>query len=255
MTFAQKYRVHEYETDAGFLARPSSVLRYLMETASLQGETTGPSHDELRKTGRAFYVSRMYLRLFRPVRRWDEVTAETWPCESRGVSFRRCFRLRRGEEILAEVDSVWALVDRINGKICRVTDLSGGYLEGPFDAPLGDGKSMHLVIPPDMPLTRAGTFFVGYPVVDANRHMNNCAYADLLCSFLPMEGKRVAECCLHFCAEAPEGEELTVLSAPDGNGGTLFRTLRKDGGVNLEARIVTAGAEQVTDRPECSPAQ
>lgn len=246
MIFAQNYQVHEYETDAGHLARPSSILRYLMETASLQGETVGPSHDELRKAGRAFYVSRMYLRILRPVRRWEEVTAETWPCESRGVSFRRCFRLRSGEEILAEADSVWALVDRINGKICRVTDLSGGYLEGPFDEPLGDGKSMHLVIPQEAPLAQTGVFTVGYPVVDANRHMNNCAYADLLCSFLPMEGKRVAECCLHFCAEAPEGEELTVCYAPDGSGGTLFRTLRKDGTVNLEARIVTVDADQAT---------
>ena len=66
---------------------------------------------------------------------------------------------------------------------------------------------------------------------------------DLLVDFLPeRESHWVTGFSLHFLSEAPLGEELTVFSSdaqPEEGGGLrrFFRTVRRDGRVNLEAAV------------------
>ena len=75
----------------------------------MQMKHLGPSNEELREQGKAFLLSRINMSLYHPLFAGDDIEAFSWGCESRGVSFNRCYQLRRGGEVIAEAASVWGL--------------------------------------------------------------------------------------------------------------------------------------------------
>ena len=60
------------------------------------------------------------------------------------------------------------------------------------DAAIETAAPIRFRLPADAPLREVGRHLVTYADVDVNRHMNNTKYADLLCSYLPMDGARVS---------------------------------------------------------------
>ena len=196
-----------------------------------------PTMDQLRAEGKIFILSRVNVSLYAPVKVCERLVAQSWACESKGFSFQRCSRLMRGEETVAELTSVWALVDAENGKLLRVTEYPQSYENHP---PLDLGSSDRIRIPRDAEMALWGEYAVCYNDVDINRHVNNTKYPDILCSFLPdMEGKRVVRMCINYIHEAPLGESIKVYGMQgDEEDSYIIRTVRSDGDVNVEASLV-----------------
>ena len=112
MKYTHSYTVRWHDTDAAREVRPSQILAYMQETSNHHLRTAGMTLDELRdKHGLAFLLSRITLRIYRPLHCGEEIDVQTWVCSSRGMSFHRCYRILRGGDVIAEAFSVWALTE------------------------------------------------------------------------------------------------------------------------------------------------
>lgn len=236
MKQVEHFRVSSHDTDLNGVASAASVLRYLQETANLQHFRNGPTIDELRRDNKAFIVSKLALNIFRPLRSFDEITVESWLCKTRAMSFLRCGRILKDSRPVAELTSLWALVDTRNHKLLRADDIKLGF---GYDEPLEMEMPPRILIPQNVMLSLAGEHTVLYSETDQNQHMNNTHYLDLFCSYIPsIEGKTVVSATVFFHSEAPLGETVRVYrSCNELDDIYYFRTLRDGGAVNAEAVI------------------
>ena len=220
-----------HDVDFNGVCRASSLLRYVQSAAQAQLNEGGMSYNELKRMNRAFIISRIRMEFDEPVYPYEMLEAITFPCESRGYSFLRCYQLNRGGKAIGRAVSIWALIDTEQKSLVRVGDFPLGL---PLLPPL-DLTVSHFRMPAE--ICEVGTYTVTYADTDQNRHMNNTRYADMYASFLPMEGARIRSLSISYLAEAPMGETLRVYRC-ERDGVFYLRTVRSDGKVNSEAEIV-----------------
>ena len=84
MQFRKEIEVDIHDVDHNGIARMSSLMRYIQGAAQTQLTLNGMSYDELKSMKRGFILSRITMEFTEPVRAFENVTAVTYPCESRG---------------------------------------------------------------------------------------------------------------------------------------------------------------------------
>ena len=219
-----------HDVDFNGVAKTSSILRYIQSAAQSQLTENGMSYDELKRNNRAFILSKMKLEIARPLKAFTPIVSSTYPCDSRGYSFLRCYSLECDGLPVARALSVWALVDTESRSLVRVNDFD---LRLPT-LPANDLTIGHMRLP--SALTDIGGYGVHYGDVDQNRHMNNTKYPDMYSNFLPLEGKWISSITISYLNEAVIGDKLRVQRA-ECDGRYYFRTVRGDGKINSEAEI------------------
>ena len=233
MEFRTELIADIHDVDHNGIARLSSLMRYIQSAAQTQLTLNGMSYDELKEMKRAFILSRIKMEFTEPVRAYEKLTAVTYPCDSRGYSFLRCYALEKNGITIGRAVSVWALIDTETRALVKVND---------FELGLETHEPHSLALTRfTMPgvLKEMGTYTVNYGDLDQNCHMNNTRYPDMYSNFLPLDGKRIKAISINYRNEAPRGERLRVERADGIDGYTYyFRTLREDGQVNTEAEIV-----------------
>ena len=228
--FRTNLTVDIHDVDFNGVARASALMRYIQSAAQTQLTEGGMSYDRLREKKRAFILSRIKMEFTETVRAYEPLTAITFPCNSRGYSFLRCYKLKRDGITIGRAVSVWALIDTDTHGLIKVNDFDLGLeTYDPLDMPLS-----RIVIPAD--IKEIGTYTVNYGDTDQNRHMNNTRYPDMYSNFLPLEKKRIESITISYANEAPAGDRLTVQRA-ECDGIFYFRTIRSDGKINTEAEI------------------
>ena len=232
----ENFRINSHDIDINGVASPSSILRYLQETANLEHFRHGPTTDELRTAGKAFIVSKICLNIYRPLRAFEDITVESWLCKTRSMSFLRCGRILRGDMIVAELTSLWALIDINNHKLLRTDDIKLGF---GYDEPLEMEAPPRILLPQGIELSLAGERLVGYGDVDLNRHMNNTNYLNVFCGYIPyLANKTVVSAAVSYNSEAPLGETIKIYrSCNELDDIYCFRTVRPGGLTNAEAVI------------------
>lgn len=235
--YNERFEISSHDVDPIGVLQPSCLLRLMQETANHQMRDEHPSYKDLFDMGKAFLLSRMAVEIYAPLHQYDRVDSCTWPASGRGATHYRCSTLHLGETLVARGFGHWALVDTETHRLLRVGEVPLHYSDGPLVELPGIRFQM-----PEA-LETVGCHTVLYHEIDLNRHLNNTRYMDLVVDFLPeRESHLVAAFSLHFLSEAPLGEELTVQrseaqTGPDGRLRRFFRTIRRDGRVNLEASV------------------
>ncbi len=237
MYYTQTYQTKWHDTDASGIMRPSALLVYMQETANLQCRAWDCDLDRLHSEDKlGFLLSRVMVRVHKPLRAYEEIEVRTWCPPSRGLTFLRCFSVLRGGEVVAEAMSHWALMDLSTRKLVRVSDFPGAFPEGEMPEETVLPRRVH--IPAATPMEPVGERRIVYSDLDFNRHMNNTKYPDMICDFLPDQaGKWVRTLSLSYLREAAFGDTLTVLRAQADEDTYLIRTVRPDGGVCMEAEV------------------
>ena len=222
-----------HDVDYNGVVRTSSLMKYIQSAAQTQLTLNGMSYDQLRDMKRAFILSRMKMEFTEPVRAYDDLTAVTYPCDSRGYSFLRCYALEKNGRTIGRAVSMWALIDTETRALVKVNDFELGLeTHEPHTLEL-----TRFTTPANA--TVVGTYTVNYGDTDQNRHMNNTRYPDMYSNYLPLAGKRIRTLSINYLNEAPMGERLRVERADGVDGYTYyFRTVREDGKVNTEAEVV-----------------
>lgn len=230
MEYRMKTEVDVHDVDFNGIAKTSSIMKYIQSAAQCQLTEGGMSYDNLKKGNRAFILSRVKLEVLKPLCAYAPLTAVTYPCESRGYSFLRCYALESDGEVVARAISMWALIDTETHALVRVNDFDLGLPT----LPKNDLVLSAMKLPST--LVDVGGYGVHYGDVDQNMHMNNTKYPDMYSNFLPLQGKMIRSITINYSNEAVIGEKLRVQRCEEG-GYFYFRTLRSDGKTNSEAQI------------------
>ncbi|MBR3806291.1 MAG: hypothetical protein IKJ13_05600 [Clostridia bacterium] len=222
--------VNIHDVDFNGIAKTSAIMRYIQSAAQDQLTANGMSYDELKLMNRAFILARLNLEILEPLRAYTPLTALSYPTESRGYSFLRCYELLCDGRTVARAISAWALIDTKTRALVKVNDFNLGLpiLKG-LDLPLP-----RITLPSE--IADVGGYGVHYGDVDQNMHMNNTKYPDMYSNYLPLVGKRISKIAISYSAEAKIGEKLRVLRANRGNI-YYFKTIKSDGKTNSEAEI------------------
>ena len=163
MIYSERYKITWHDTGASRAVRPTQILMYMQETANHHCIAYGIPLDKLRdERGLAFLLSRITLKFYTELYAYDEIEVETWISEGRGFGFPRCFRMKRGDEVVAEAVSNWALMDIREGKLVKYEDFDYGFEGEPIleiDAP------RRIKFPSDVPVgiliyLIGGVFFI-----------------------------------------------------------------------------------------------
>lgn len=238
MKWTESYRINSHDLDAAGNIRVAALMRYMQETAYCHMAGMKPSAEELRAEGRVFLLARAAVSVYDNVSHGDTIEVTTWATESKGVAFGRCFSIRANETLISEAETVWTFYDFEARKILRVGDVTLYY---GTDEELGLDLPRRLSYPDPDSLVLQGCHTVIYADVDENRHMNNTVYPDVLSGFVPeiKDGTgRVVSMYINYSAECREDDEMRIYRS-GGDGEWYFKTLRSDGRVNVEAKIIT----------------
>ena len=228
--YRKNVEVDIHDVDYNGVARTSALMRYIQGAAQSQLTDNGLSYDELKARRRAFIISRIKMEFTEPVYAYEKLSAITFPCDSRGYSFLRCYALEKDGITIGRAVSVWALIDTETRSLVKVSDFELGLdTYSPLEISL-----TRIAHPANM--IKVGSYKVLYGAVDQNKHMNNTVYPDMISAFLPLENKRIKTISISYLSEAPADETLTVYRGEE-NGLYYFRTVRSDGKINAEAEI------------------
>lgn len=228
--FTENITVDIHDVDFNGVARASALMKYIQSAAQLQLTENGMSYEKLKNKKRAFIISKIKMEFTKSVRAYEPLCAMTFPCESRGYSFIRCYKLIRDGETVGRAVSVWALVNTEDLSLVKTNDFDLGLeTYEPLDIP------MERIVMPKNAKT-VGSYSVNYDDLDQNRHMNNTKYADIYSNFLPLDGKRIESITIFYQNEAKANTTLTVERA-EADGFYYFRTLTDDKKVNTVAEI------------------
>ena len=238
MIFERKFTTMWHDTDAHRRVRPTQLLVYMQETSNKHTECCGMPLDTLRdEKGLAFILSKIRFAVYQPLFAFEEIRVQTWTRPSRGFSITRFFRILRGEQVIAEADTTWALVDINSG-----TPVKGEVCDGIYsflhDEPIEVPVPPRFRLPAALSLEEIGKRRIVYSDLDYNMHMNNTKYPDMLCDFLELdEVDRVKGFLLSYVHESAFGDELTVCHAY-GDGVHYFKTVNQNGVTCLEAQVL-----------------
>lgn len=234
-----KTRIDTRDVDGQCHCRPSALLGYLQEAATLAAESRGFGRKVLMEGYGAFWMlARIWYRLDRPLRWGEELTIHTWHRGGKGASMYRDFDLFVGEEAVGEAVSLWVLVrmeDRKMLRLSQVTELEGtGGGERNKDIQLAK-----LRMPEEMEL--AERRLMHYSDTDINGHVNNTRYADFACDAiradLRPEGAYIAGMQIGYHAECRPGEQICILSARQGEE-RLVRGVDETGKIRFDTQLI-----------------
>lgn len=223
MYYEQSFTVDSREVDLTGRARPSAVLGYLQEAATMAALSLGLSGPEaLEKYHARWLLARAFYRLDRPLGWNDTFTVRTWHRGGRLASSYRDFDLLLDGARAGEAVTLWVLADADTGKLLPLEGMA--EYQGTDGGELCKKLTLHkLRLPAALPEREERR--LRYSDTDANGHVNNNRYADFACDALGMEkrlpGHFVRTCQISYLNQCLAGERLT-LEAGAGEGGVLF---------------------------------
>ncbi len=236
MIFSLNYTTRWHDTDANRTVRPTQILVFMQEASNHHIKSLGVDLDKLRdEQCLAFLLSKIRLALYKPLYAFEEITVETWTVASRGFSFNRFFRIKRGDEVIAAADTTWALISLKSGELCKVDAFDFNF---EHEEPIDIGLPMRFRVPKTELLDLVGERKIVYSDLDYNMHMNNTRYADMLCDFMPYDKiSGIKGISLSYLHEASFGSTVSVYRC-DNKEKLDFRTVNEEGKVCLEAEII-----------------
>ena len=236
MIFSLNYTTRWHDTDANRIVRPTQILVFMQEASNHHIKALGHDLDKLRdEQGLAFLLSKIRLALYKPLYAFENITVETWTTPSRGFSFNRFFRIKRGDDVIAAADTTWALISLKTGELCKVDSFDFNF---EHEEPIDIGLPTRFRVPKQELLELVGERKIVYSDLDYNMHRNNTRYADMLCDFMPYDKiAQIKGISLSYLHEAAFGNTVKIYRTDDGQKFD-FRTVNENSTVCLEAEIL-----------------
>ena len=175
--FSKTYDIGIGEVDKNLCYRPYCVLHNMQDAATIHSEILGFSRDQMiEKCGGVFILTKLFYKLFRPVKYREELTVNTWHRGLKGLLWNRDFEFFASGEHVGIASTAWVILNPKTKRILRPREFA--HLEFPsFGKSVEDFEMPKTAI--DMPDDGAKEFVVRYSQIDVNSHVNNTRYIEM----------------------------------------------------------------------------
>lgn len=178
---SREYEVNYSHIDNRGIAKPSFLWNIMQDAATVHAEELHLGPAELHIL---WVLSRMKVRLSRPLRPYERIRCETWCPGIRGVSWYRCFAFYAGEEPVGDAQSMWVTLDPETHRILAPEQL-------PRIRGLPAHRAWRAVRPAAQAVVRnrarAHVHPVLYSDLDVNNHVNNVRVVELVSDALDLQ--------------------------------------------------------------------
>lgn len=209
-----------------------------MDTATQAAGAMGVGWDFLMRQGLFWITVKSRVRLIDPPRLLETAEVVTWPLRPGDMRCERRYEIRRGDAVLVQGLTEWAIVDMRDGRPRPLAGILPGDMEYPDESPS----------PEPFP-TIAGDFaeppFAEHRVaatdIDLARHMNNVAYVRAIVNAFPLKAWKalnVRQMDVIFLSSAREGDALSFRQRRDGDALDIRGSL-PDGRTSVLARLIS----------------
>lgn len=226
---SREYEINYSYIDNHGVAKPSALWNIMQDAATVHAEASqlGPAALHI-----LWVLSRVRVRLNRPLLPYEHIRCETWCPGIRGVSWYRSFAFYAGHESVGEAQSMWVTLDPVSHRVLRPASFPAAerYLQAArsdlFD-PLAklscDETRLHHIHP------------VLYSDLDVNNHINNVRVVELVSDALDLQREPcfVSALQVNYTAETAFGEQLSLLTGMA--GGARYVRGEADGSTRFEA--------------------
>lgn len=166
------------------------VFQLLQEAAIAHANEYDTGTDAMMTRGESWVLNRMAVEIARYPRYGEALHLETWSSGIRGFKGYRDFRVfDRDGRVVISGSSLWIYVSVRTRSIIRVPrEVAEQFPVGTDGVFCPDLESLELPAP-DPATAQACTISLRYSDIDANAHLNNTAYLDLVQSALASAGR------------------------------------------------------------------
>ncbi len=216
-------------SDRDCLMSVPAVFEAFQDIAVEHAEKLGLGFDAMTAKGLFWITAKTKVRIYRRPKLLTPITVETWPCVPGPVRADRCYRIKEGEETVAEGRTEWAVIETASLRVHRLTDLYPEELPLSGDLLLPD--HFRRVSEDTSDCMERSPIVVRSIDIDLGHHMNNIAYIrEMLSTYttkeldsLQVRGMDV--CFKHACYE---GETLRVFERKTESGREIL--MKKEDG-------------------------
>ena len=207
--YSQEFQINAAAVDCYGRLKPSMLLLYIQEVATVHGSAMGVSHDVLAEKNLFWAILRTKVQITRLPRLDETIRLETWPMPTTRVAYPRSVVAydQQGEEIFRAI-SLWVLMDRTS-RAMVLPGKSGLAFTGTLR---GNELAAPGSIVPKVYENRTSRT-VRFSDLDRNGHMNNTRYLEWLYDVLPSGFHRdhpLRELTICYLAEARENQTLDM---------------------------------------------
>ncbi|MDR1789879.1 MAG: hypothetical protein LBR12_06025 [Opitutaceae bacterium] len=181
-----------------------SLFKWLQEAAIRHANLFDAGTRMMTGRGESWVLNRLSAKIFQWPRFEDTLRAETWSSGIRGFRGYREFRVFNGDTPVLAASSLWLYVNLETKALTRVPPEILDTFPTRAD-PVFRPDLERLPLPPLSEQAAAAEISIRYSDMDANRHVNNTAYFDLLQTALARAGHppRPSEIQIKFAREIP----------------------------------------------------
>ena len=189
--------------------KPSVLLQFIQEVASVHGSALGADYETLAKKNLFWAILRTRVQITRLPVSGETIRLETWPMPTTRVAYPRSIIAydASGGEIFRAI-TLWVMMDKTSRSLV-IPAKSGITVQGRLEG--GELAVPGSLIP--RPMERDDSRKVRFSDLDINGHMNNTRYFDWIYDLLPSsfhESRAVKEFTICYLAEAREGQTLDM---------------------------------------------
>ena len=227
------------ETDIGGSLTLPAFSALFQEAALLQAEALGFGETYCRGENRMWVLSRLHLKIERPVVHRDVITVETWPKAPRGPLAMRDYLILDGSgDVRAQATSSWLLLDTETMRPVRPQAVFGRFDFSGVGNALEASAPRVQTVSGQEPVSEF-TVTARFSDLDAQDHVNNTRYVGwLLDSFTPEElaGLYPSQFAVNY-SRAAAFKEVLRIQRFDRDGLVLVRGVLASGEESFSAEL------------------
>ena len=185
MIVEDKFYVGYRDVDTNLNIKNSAILNLFEDIAGIHAAQVG---EGATKTGTTWLLIGYKVKVFKRPVHGQKVNVITWGTEIKGITAAREFEIRSidTDELLIAGLSNWAHINVKDKKLERVSDeLAAAYRMEKDKTNFNETRLKKLVEPESYSYEKE--LYIDWNWIDANNHMNNIFYMDLVDIVLPDE--------------------------------------------------------------------
>jgi acyl-ACP thioesterase len=206
----ESFEIKSFDVDFQQNLKPSSLMQFFQEVASLHAESLGGGYDALIKRELFWALSRLKVEITRMPHWGETILIETWPCGNEGLFFRRDYLVYdKDRRVIIRGVSGWLLVSVPTLRPQRPSQLG-------IDLPENKGKKSLDYFPQRISTQTTQVAFsktVAYNEIDQNLHVNNTRYLDWATDCFQLKHYqefKLSVFSLEFLSETHWGDEIEL---------------------------------------------